>query len=402
MNATSTLTLPADGDAQGTGSTVSSHALLERLTPLIVMGGACITFGILWDISWHATIGRDTFWTPAHMLIYVGGAVSGLLAGVLAFAATFLQKDALRGVTVGLLGARAPLGAWVTIWGALAMLTSGPLDDWWHNTYGLDVKILSPPHALLAMGMYGVVTGAHLLASARRNRAGGVGGIAGGGGGLVVFSNGIQLALSSILLTELSWPNLQHTSTFAMASAAMYPGFLVAAACHRPVSWAATRMALVYVLVQGVMVWILPLWAAEPKLAPIYNPLTHMAPPAFPLLLFVPALALDGVFLLFRRRQHWGWQVPRVVLSASLFLALFLSVQWHFSAFLISPAADNWFFAGHGRFFSYMSDMEFAGRFWRLQDRPLTGAAIGWAWLIALVSASVGLGLGEFLKRIRR
>ena len=50
-------------------------------------------------------------------------------------------------------GFRAPLGAWVCIWGAFAMLTSAPFDDWWHNAYGLDVKILSPPHVVLAAGI---------------------------------------------------------------------------------------------------------------------------------------------------------------------------------------------------------------------------------------------------------
>jgi hypothetical protein len=39
-------------------------------------------------------------------------------------------------------------GGWVCIWGALAMLTSAPFDDWWHNAYGLDVKIVSPPHMI--------------------------------------------------------------------------------------------------------------------------------------------------------------------------------------------------------------------------------------------------------------
>ena len=27
--------------------------------------------GVQWDISWHRSIGRDTFWTPAHMAIYL-------------------------------------------------------------------------------------------------------------------------------------------------------------------------------------------------------------------------------------------------------------------------------------------------------------------------------------------
>ena len=34
--------------------------------------------GIIWDISWHMSIGRDTFWTPAHLLIQAGGLIAGL------------------------------------------------------------------------------------------------------------------------------------------------------------------------------------------------------------------------------------------------------------------------------------------------------------------------------------
>ena len=30
------------------------------------------------------------------------------------------------------------------------MLTSAPFDNWWHDAYGLDVKIISPPHMFLA------------------------------------------------------------------------------------------------------------------------------------------------------------------------------------------------------------------------------------------------------------
>ena len=28
--------------------------------------------GVLWDISWHRTIGRDKFLSPPHILIYLG------------------------------------------------------------------------------------------------------------------------------------------------------------------------------------------------------------------------------------------------------------------------------------------------------------------------------------------
>ena len=47
----------------------------------VLAGGTSIVIGILWDISWHRTIGRDTFWTPAHMAIYFGGVLGGLTCG---------------------------------------------------------------------------------------------------------------------------------------------------------------------------------------------------------------------------------------------------------------------------------------------------------------------------------
>src|SRR5215212_4978029 len=86
---------------------------------LLSLAATSITIGIMWDISWHITIGRDTFWTPAHMAIYFGGALGGMTAGWLAFKCTFLGSRDERDASIGILGARAPLGAWVTIWGAV-------------------------------------------------------------------------------------------------------------------------------------------------------------------------------------------------------------------------------------------------------------------------------------------
>src|SRR5271168_919507 len=137
---------------------------------VLALAATSITVGIMWDISWHETIGRDTFWTPAHMAIYLGGALGGCVGGWLALYHTFLAGPAERAATVRVFGARAPLGAWVAIWGAVAMLTSGPFDNWWHNAYGLDVKIISPPHSLLGLGMFGISFAALVLTVSRQNR----------------------------------------------------------------------------------------------------------------------------------------------------------------------------------------------------------------------------------------
>ncbi len=58
-----------------------------------------------------------------------------------------------------MLGFRAPLGAFIAAWGGIAMLTSAPFDNWWHNAYGLDVKIVSLPHTLLILGIRAVGVG---------------------------------------------------------------------------------------------------------------------------------------------------------------------------------------------------------------------------------------------------
>ncbi len=384
-------------DAEQSASTASRTRWEWKWVPwLTVFGAACITYGVIWDISWHSTIGRDTFWTPAHLMIHVGGLLGGFLGGWMILSSTFWRREEWRDRTVGILGFRGPLGSWVAVWGAVAMLTSAPFDDWWHNAYGLDVKILSPPHALLAIGMYGVVTGAVLMAVASRNRSGGKGGNA-----LMLVAGGVQLSLMAILLTELSYPNLQRTATFFLATAAMYPSYLCAVARQGAVRFAATTVTAIYAMISMSMIWILPLFAAEPKLAPIFTPLTHMVPPPFPLLLVVPALAIDFYAGWLRRWRTWTSDLVLAVGCTVLFTALFVPVQWWFSEFLLSPAADNAFFAGN-RFFSFASRPSWRGEYWGIGRDPVTRATLGWTLLIALGSTLLGAVAGRFHSSVRR
>jgi len=136
---------------------------LPRSVYAAVAGLACLPIGLLWDISHHSTIGRDTFWTPAHILVQLGGIVPALLFSLIALRTTFHGTQEERAASVSFWGAKAPLGVWVTVWGALAMVTSAPFDDWWHNRYGLDVEIRSLPHAGLVLGMFAVGMGVLLF-----------------------------------------------------------------------------------------------------------------------------------------------------------------------------------------------------------------------------------------------
>jgi hypothetical protein len=348
---------------------------------LLALAATSITIGIIWDISWHSTIGRDTFWTPAHMAIYFGGAMGGFVGGWLAVKYTFLASPAEKAASVNVLGTRAPLGAWVAIWGAIAMLTSAPFDNWWHNAYGLDVKIISPPHILLGFGMFGISVGAMLLAVAKQNRE-----PDSYGGGLFVYVGGIFLVLGAIIVSEFTYPNLQHTASFFKVGAAMFAFRLVTMSRAGRISWPATRVALVYLGLECLMIWILPL---------------------FPLLLVVPAMGIDLFLRNAGEKIPFGKTFLYALALGTIFLILFMVVHWYFAEFMLSPAADNWFFAGN-RYWSYGARLgDWRQHFWYQagsgdQADPLTIAATIRSWVYAIISAWVGLLWGGWMRKVVR
>ena len=131
----------------------------------------CAYVGGYWDISWHRSIGRDSFWSAPHIAIYACGVLAGLSSAYLIIAATLGRLTRVGGASVRIWGLSGPLGAFCVSWGGAAMLVSAPFDDWWHNAYGLDVRIISPPHMVLAAGFFGIELGTIMLLLAFMNRA---------------------------------------------------------------------------------------------------------------------------------------------------------------------------------------------------------------------------------------
>jgi hypothetical protein len=89
----------------------------------IWIGAIAVTsssIGGAWDVSWHRSIGRDTFWTPAHMLIYACGVLAGIVGAWLVLNATFGRDEQLRNASLEILGLRAPLGVFLAGWGGVA------------------------------------------------------------------------------------------------------------------------------------------------------------------------------------------------------------------------------------------------------------------------------------------
>jgi hypothetical protein len=165
---------------------------------------------------------------------------------------------------------------------------------------------------------------------------------------------GLMIEEFSMIFTNEFWPNNQHSSEYFFLTAATYPFLLVIIARASKLRWGTTIAAGVYMLFHCGLVWILPLFAAEPKLGPISHPLTHMAPPPFPQWLILPAIAID--LLKGKIGVGRGWSQALIFSAAvsAAFLAVFLPAQWFFSGFYLTPAADNWFFAG-SRVWAYFS-----------------------------------------------
>ena len=363
------------------------------VVPVSALATTSVVVGVIWDISWHRTIGRDTFWTPAHLAIYLGGVLAGLAGSWLILRATF--ADAARDEpAVRIWGFRGPLGAWVWLWGAAAMLVSAPFDDWWHGAYGLDVEILSPPHVVLAAGIIAVQLGSLILMLSHQNRAGELEGrlpaLA------FAYATGVLVMMLATLFMEESLPNNQHRATFYKVSAAAYPVILVAAARGARLRWPTTAAATAFMAIGAAMSWILPLFRAQPLLGPILNPIDRMVPPPFPLLLVLPALAID---LLLQRIKGRDWSLSLLV--GAVFVWVFFVVQFAFSEFMLSPAADHWFFAGHR--WSYDERLAPVHReFWGQLRDPLTARAMAFATLLGVVSSRVGLWWGNWMRRVVR
>jgi len=384
-------------------ATPDSSRSADAAVVALLIASTCIIAGLLWDISWHMSIGRDTLWSPPHVVEQIGAALAGLTCGGMVLWTTFRGTDAARARTVRFWGFRGPLGAWVAIWGAFAMMFSVPFDDWWHNAYGLDVEILSPPHTVLLAGMIAIQLGAMLLALGWQNRAHGrrqrMLALA------YAFAAGALIAMAGTAISEYTLlPNRWHASfTYAVAGI-VFTMLLVATGRAGRLRWPATTAAVAYMAIYLITQWILVQFPATPRLTPIVRPLTHMAAYGFPLLLVAPAFGIDLVLRRFDRIGEW----KLAALLGVTFSALMLAVHWPAGSFLVqSPLAQNDFFlANHFPYFNAPGawQQNFFGSEITNNTTDFGAFALGMlaALAYAMLSARVGLAWGRWMRRVQR
>jgi hypothetical protein len=368
----------------------------------IVASAGGIVLGLLWDISWHMTVGRDTIWTAPHVLEYVAAICAGVSCGYVVLRTTFGGAD--DSATVRFWGFRGPLGAWITIWGTFAMLASAPFDDWWHNAYGLDVKIVSPPHMVLFWGMLGIVVGALVLTASAQNRSSESNTVR--DAWLYALAGGIVAFVFACGTIEYSWPNEQHSRIFYLVWAGPFPLWLASFSRAGRLKYPATAAALVCMVMWLVMGQILPHVSAVPRLAPIWNPRTYLWPPWFPTLLVFPALGVDLVRQRLTKANPW-----LVSLGISFtFVVLLCAVQWPLATYMVHGNSHNWLFHGHE--WPYSTRLgPWADRFWpteradaAIDDPPFLSIVpwLGAATAVGAITSRIGLAFGEWMSRVKR
>ena len=363
----------------------------------LVLAVCLVTVGGQVDVSWHRSIGRDTFWTPPHMMVYACGLISGFTCAWLILATTLGLRPQLRETSVSLLGLRAPLGVFLTAWGGLTMLFSAPVDNWWHNAYGLDVRVWSPPHILLLSGTAAVGLGTLLLAVAHMNRAR----LAHAANANPAYQR-LFLFIGALAVITLMSYSMGYTFDTRLHQAKPYlvmsmgvPFVLAALASAARRRWTATLIAAIYTAFMLALVWGLPLIPASPRIGPVYENVACLIPPKFPILLLIPALALDLIWMYLPRLNRW----LAAILSGLAWVAFLVAAEWPFASFLMSPYAANRFFATRFLDFGTPPDNPDA---LRIFETPQHGPHLDAGLLLAVIVAIIGIRLGEIFGRWMR
>lgn len=319
-----------------------------------------VGIGAPWDISWDASIGRHSWASPPHLLLN--------LSAIVVLLSAIAQRR------------REPVAAWLGVLGGLAMLASEVHAEWF-GPAPMQADSAAGWAQLTAIGgMFLVVTAAIVatIHAGRRSYA-------------PIVSCIAFVLLTATALSPYALPNLQRTALFAQLSAAAVPLVLVFAQQVLPQRASASLVALGYMLGVALLVWLLPLWPARPEVAPVFQQIEALLPPRFPLLLILPALALD-----LSRSAIDALGVVRHLARGAIVLATLLSAQWYFAAFLLAPASDHWFFAGGGEHWPYYLEIGAErAAFWGMQESPLDMGAVAVALLLATISAAIGELLGR-------
>ncbi len=112
-----------------------------RLIRLITIALFSAVLAGTWDVWWHGALGRETFWSPPHLLLYISVIVA-ITTGFYCWWKTREQSMKWLAIVLFLIPA------------------SAPFDEIWHRIFGVEpvnspLIFWSPPHVILALALMG-------------------------------------------------------------------------------------------------------------------------------------------------------------------------------------------------------------------------------------------------------
>ncbi len=348
--------------------------------------------GAVWDREWHAYVGRDQFWTPPHTLIYSCVAGAGILALIVVLWETYRYRHHIPEVddtsTVSIFRFfHAPLGFIVLGFGALLALVAAPLDNYWHELYGIDIALWAPFHMMgVTGGLIGMLGMVYVFASeavierqskkAPRRYF-----------GLTLLELGIVMTMASILnyvLTGfLQFPLISigtiQISTYPLPLIAGCIMFMVAVNRTTQRPGTATLLALLLTLHTFIVELFVP-WAIRFSVAqqgipyrnPNLTPSFSLAYAFLPIAFIISALIIDLVA--YRQKRRTG--KPNRSMKKNLILGAIITIP----IIIITP-------------FMLLSYTQYAPIFLPEQGIPIIPLQMA---IIVVVGIIIMLGMGAF------
>ena len=202
--------------------------------------------------------------------------------------------------------------------------------------------------------------------------------------------------------TEFMGRWAMHRLSFYQIGCGFIPLFLLAFARASNVKWGATYIAIIYMLSLWAINTTLRMFPAEPLLGPISNHITFFQTTGFPILLVIPALALDYLRDRFSTKNDW---ILSVILGVS-FLLIFFIVQYPVGTFLKeSTLARNWFFQSDSWQYNHDPNADFRYHFGDFGlPKTVYQLIMGFfvAAVVGIISSRIGLLWGNWMRKVQR
>ena len=237
---------------------------LSRVPRWAIFGFALIglvlqAFGLYWDIWRHVVVGRESFFTPPHLVLYAGFAYVALAGIVGSVSGAIAPRWA--GPRVRIVGLWLPVEFLLIGTGALFQAVAFPWDEAWHRLVAeglVSETFWSPPHVMAIAGGIVSTFGFFLAVVLERTRwngarpALGLVGVA-LGAGLLLFS--LQVLLGPMdFATSFNGQVLRDAIAYPTGVSLAAPAVLVLAVLAGRRPGLATVSAAIYTGLRSLMV----------------------------------------------------------------------------------------------------------------------------------------------------